>query len=499
MEHILFLTGRLAQPALERVLTAMATGEGAQPFTWEVREIGLQVAALMTADMVRRRVQPPLAAHRVILPGRCRGDVAGLSQHLGVPVQRGPEELKDLPRFFQRAAQPVDLSQQRVQIFAEIVDAPRLTVAAIVERALSLRADGADVIDLGCLPATPFAHLEEAVQALKAEGCSVSVDSQTPDELLRGGRAGADYLLSLNLDTLWIAEEVASTPVLIPREPTDTESLAAAIEQMRQRGRPFLADAILDPIPFGFTASIVRYHALRQRFPEVDIMLGVGNLTELTEADTTGINALLFGMAAELDVRAVLTTQVSLHARSAVREADLARRVMHAAARGSTLPKGLHGGLSPLHERHPYTDTPEEIAATAAQVKDPNFRIQVSPQGLHVYNRDGHRLATDAFTLWPQLGLQADGGHAFYMGVELGRAELAFQLGKRYVQDQPLDWGAALPRRDQNLDAWCAPGSTRSRPAPAAAEPAAAVSAPGTPAPAAPGTTAPTPDNGDDE
>ena len=472
MEHILFLTGRLAQPALERVLTAMATDQGEHPFTWETREIGLQVAALMTADMVRRRMQPPVAAQRVIVPGRCRGDVESLSEHLGLPVQRGPEELKDLPRFFQRAAQPVDLSEQRVQIFAEIVDAPRLSVAAIVERARALRADGADVIDLGGLPATPFPHLEEAIQALKAQGWLVSVDSQTPDELLRGGRAGADYLLSLHLDTLWIADEVPGMPVLIPREPGDAESLARAIEQMQARGRPFLADAILDPIPFGFTASIVRYHALRQRFPEVDIMLGVGNLTELTEADTTGINALLFGMAAELDVRAVLTTQVSRHARSAVREADLARRVMHAAMRGSQLPKGLHGGLAPLHERHPHTDSPEEIAATAAQVKDPNFRIQVSEQGLHVYNRDGLRLATDAFALWPQLGLQDDAGHAFYMGVELARAELAFQLGKRYVQDQPLNWGAALPRRDESLAGWCAPGPTRQPAATPAAAPA---------------------------
>ncbi len=52
-----------------------------------------------------------------------------------MPVQRGPEELKDLPRFFDRAAQPIDLSQHEVAIFAEIVDAPQLTVEAIVERA----------------------------------------------------------------------------------------------------------------------------------------------------------------------------------------------------------------------------------------------------------------------------------------------------------------------------------------------------------------------------
>ena len=106
MEHILFLTGRLAQPQLEKVLAGITDA----PFTHEVREIGLQVAALMTADMIRRRVEAPVRADRIIVPGRCRGDLEALSAHFGLPVQRGPEELKDLPRFFNRAARPVDLS-----------------------------------------------------------------------------------------------------------------------------------------------------------------------------------------------------------------------------------------------------------------------------------------------------------------------------------------------------------------------------------------------------
>ena len=210
MEHILFLTGRLAQPSLERVLANI----DAAPFTWEVRELGLQVAALMTADMIRRRVGLPVVsaassvrgeggdavadagcAHsarrvdRMIVPGRCRGDVDALSQHFGVPVQRGPEEVKDLPRFFNRAAQPITLDEYEVAIFAEIVDAPRLSVEAIVARARLLRADGADVIDLGGLPDTPFDHLVDSVNALKTEGFTVSVDSIDPQELLRGGRA----------------------------------------------------------------------------------------------------------------------------------------------------------------------------------------------------------------------------------------------------------------------------------------------------------------------
>ncbi|HSN33768.1 MAG TPA: dihydropteroate synthase, partial [Ideonella sp.] len=194
------------------------------------------------------------------------------------------------------------------------------------------------------------------------------------------------------------------------------------------------------------------------------IMMGVGNLTELTEADTSGINALLFGIAAELNVAAVLTTQVSAHARRAVREADWARRIMHAARRQRSLPKGLSGALMTVHDKHPFPDTPDEIAATAAQVRDPNFRVQISPEGLHVYNRDGLRLAQDVFALWPRLGLEADAAHAFYMGVELARAEIAWRLGKRYVQDQPLDWGCAAPRAAADLDAWCAPGPTRRKP-----------------------------------
>ena len=465
MQHIVFLTGRLAEPSLRRVLA----GIEAAPFTWEVREIGLQVAGLMTADMIRRRVAAPVVsdadaaprkADRIMVPGRCRGDLDALAAHYGIPVVRGPDELKDLPRHFSRTGKPLDLTAYRVQIFAEIVDAPNLDVATLVERARSYARDGADVIDIGCLPATPFPHLEDSVRALKAEGFRTSVDSLDAGELLRGGRAGCDYLLSLSLETLWIADEVQATPVLIPRTPADEGSLHRAVEAMQKKGRAFLADSILDPIPFGFTRSIVRYQRLRERFPDAPIMLGIGNVTELTEADTSGINALVFGIAAELDASAVLATQVSPHARRAVREADWARRIMHAAKSENTLPKGIAGALMQVHDRHPFPDSPEEIEALARQVRDPNFRVQVSPLGLHAYNRDGLRLERDPFALWPRLGLEDDAAHAFYMGVELARAEIAWQLGKRYAQDQPLDWGAAVEREDARLDAQCAPGTT---------------------------------------
>ncbi|MCW5623780.1 MAG: dihydropteroate synthase [Burkholderiales bacterium] len=455
-EHLLFLTGKLARPSLRRVLESMAP----TPFTWDIHELGLSVAALMTADMIGRRLPDSKGADRVVVPGRCRGDLVALSQRLGVPVVRGPEELADLPRFFGRAAKPRDLSRYETLIFAEIVEASQLDIDAIAARAQSLVADGADVIDLGCLPATPFPHLEEAVQHLRAGGYRVSVDSLDRDELLRGGRAGADYLLSLHEDSLDIADAVASTPVVIPREPGDLVSLQRAMDALDRRGRRYLADPILDPIHFGFTESIARYHALRRARPDAPILMGIGNVTELTHADTMGMNALLFGIASELRIAAVLVVQVSEHARSVVREADQARRIMFAARAEDALPKDIADTLMALHEKRPHPHRSADIDEIAAAVRDPNFRVMLAADGVHVFNRDGHHRGIDPFDFWPRLGLEDDAGHAFYLGVELGRAQIAWQLGKRYTQDEELRWGAALPRAADDLLQQKAAGST---------------------------------------
>lgn len=456
MPHILFLTGKLAEKSLHKVLAGMQPTE----FSYAVQQIGINVAGLMTADLIARRVSDARNADRIVVPGRCRGDLDQLAARYGVPVVRGPEELKDLPEFFGHAGKPVDLSRHDVLIFAEIVDAPHIDIAAILKRAAAYRDDGADVVDLGCLPDTPFPHLEDAIRALREAGHRVSVDSIDPQELLRGGRAGADYLLSLKEDTLWIADEVASVPVLIPSQPHDVESLARAIDHMEQRGRAHFADAILDPIHFGFTDSIVRYAELRKRFPRAPIMMGIGNLTELTDADTTGVNALLMGIISELHITAVLTTEVSPHARSVVRETDVARRMMFAAREADSLPRDFSGDLLALHARKPFPDTSEEIAEIAAAIKDPSFRVQISRDGIHVYNRDGLRCETDPFVLFPHLKLENDAAHAFYMGVELARAQIAFQLGKRYAQDQELDWGAATKAKAEDLNRHAAPGAT---------------------------------------
>jgi dihydropteroate synthase-like protein len=446
-EHILFLTGRLAEKQLRSILAKI------QPeFTYTVHVLGVKVAALMTTEMIARRLTDTFGADRIIIPGRCRGDLLALSEKLAVPVERGPEEVKDLPQYFGKKAQQADLSQYKVKIFAEITDAATITIDEALNRADYYRNNGADVIDIGCLPSTDFPHLETIIQTLKQRGFMVSIDSLDAEDLLRGGKAGADYLLSLHESTLWVADEVSSTPILIPEKHQDLASLDRAIAIMQAKNRLFIVDPILDPIHFGFTDSIVRYHAVRKQHPDVEMMLGVGNITELTHADTAGMNALLLGICSELNINHILATEVSKHASRAIKEADLARRIMYAAKEYDTLPKHINPDLMALHETAPFPYTQSEIKEWAADIKDPSFRIQTSTDGVHIYNRDGFYTALNPFDLYPHLHVENDASHAFYLGVELARAQIAWQLGKRFTQDQALTWGCAADKTEVEFD-----------------------------------------------
>lgn len=447
-ERLLLVTGHLAHARLDRLMRSL----GETPFGWEVCDIGVKVAALMTEAIIMRRLPRPVPADRIIVPGRCRADLGRLSTHLGVPVARGPDELSDLPAYLGHGGRVPDLSRFAIRIFAEIVDASALSVEALLGRAAVMRKSGADVIDVGCLPDTPFPHLEESIEALKAAGHRVSVDSADLAELARGAKAGADYLLSLDESTLEIAQGTAALPILVPSPHGDLDSLVRAAQRAERLGLSFIVDPILDPVHFGFAQSLYRYVEARRRLPQAEMMMGTGNLTELTEADSCGVTAVLVGLCSELDIRNVLTVQVSPHTRRTIEEHDAARRLMFAAREDGALPKGYDSGLLQLHDRAPYPSTVQELAEVAAAVRDANFRIATAEDGIHIFNRDGHHVSRDAFSLFPKLGVGTDAAHAFYLGAELAKAEIAFALGKRYTQDEPLDWGRAVDKQEEAKD-----------------------------------------------
>ncbi|MBL8883987.1 MAG: dihydropteroate synthase [Hyphomicrobium sp.] len=456
-DSILFLTGRLAEARLKSTVTEA----GLAPGTWSVSNLGIKVAALMTEAIVRNRLKGPLEADRVIVPGRARMNLVSLSSHFGVQFERGPDELADLPQYLGRGGKPPDFSKYDLRIFAESVDATALSVEQMLARAAEQRAKGADVIDIGCQPDTAFPHLEDMVAALVKAGFKVSVDSGDVEELRRGAKAGAHYVLSLDETTLDAVTGTKCTPVLVPRPHGDLASLLRAIDLARKRKIPHIADPILDPVHFGFTTSIERYAQLRRARPDVEILMGTGNLTELTEADSQGVTAMLLAICSELHITNVLIVQVSPHTCRTIEEHDAARRLLYRARADSSLPKGYGGnGLISLHDLLPNPMSDAEIAKAAEEIRDNNFRIHKGEKLIHIANRDGHHTATDPFELFSKLGVDADGAHAFYLGYELAKAEIALQLGKRYVQDSPLDWGVAADKKSEDLTRHAPEGAT---------------------------------------
>ena len=165
--------------------------------------------------------------------------------------------------------------------------------------------------------------------------------------------------MSSNLDAI---DGTKCVPILLPRPHGDLNSLLRAIDLCKSKGIPHIADPVLDPINFGFMTSLERYAQLRRARPDVEILMGTGNLTELTDADSGGVTAVLLGICAELKIRNVLIVQVSPHTRRTVEEHDAARRLMYRAREDGNLPKGYGNQLLSLHDVRPFPDTPEQIA-----------------------------------------------------------------------------------------------------------------------------------------
>src|SRR4051812_14940009 len=173
--RILFVTGRLAEFALRRELDGLAPRAG---FAYEVAVLPISVAALMSPRWVARHLDVPQGIDRVILPGHCRGDLAAVREKAGAIVELGPEDLRDLPRSFgQSEARAEGYGAFDIEILAEINHAPRLDRAEILALADRFAREGADRIDLGCVPGGPWAGVGDAVRALRDQGHRVSIDS----------------------------------------------------------------------------------------------------------------------------------------------------------------------------------------------------------------------------------------------------------------------------------------------------------------------------------
>ena len=443
--RVLFVTGKLAEPALRRTLAAMRP-----PFSAEVAVLRITVAALMTTPWIAKFLTVPEGTDLIVLPGLVEGEVGVLAEKFGVPVEKGPKDLRDLPQHFGQAAEAREYGAWDIEILAEINNAPKRTLDDVHREAEYYRASGADLIDVGCTPGVAFPHLATLIRDLRGRGLRVSIDSFDRSEIRTAVEAGAELVLSVNgtnLDVLGDLKGTGARVVAIPDFGAPLASLEPTLDALEGVGIGYLIDPIVEPIGFGFMTSLERYAEAHRRYPEAGLLMGVGNITELTSADSTGVNALLLAICQEVGVKAVLTTEVIPWAHGAVREINIARRLMHYAVSQKTLPKGIDNRLVTVKDARILTYTEQELRELQAEVKDANFRIFADRDTITVLNNALFIRGTEIQEIFDQLGVD-EASHAFYLGKELAKARLAIALGKTYRQEGQLDWGYLTPPED---------------------------------------------------
>ncbi|QDS99337.1 DUF6513 domain-containing protein [Adhaeretor mobilis] len=448
-EHYHFVTGRLAEHALKSIVAPLA---GEVDFDYSVQVLPITVAALMSPPWIAKRLEVPQHTTQVMIPGYCEGDLSSLESASPCPVLVGPRDLRQLPAFFQRPAPPTNYGEYDIEIIAEINNCPRIPLQEILSIAADYAGSGANVIDVGCEPGDPWMDVGEVVRALRDEGHRVSIDSLNPIEIALAVASGAELVLSVNSTNREAAIDWGVEVIATPDVPANLEGLDDTIDFLAKHGTRLRIDPILEPIAFGFANSLGRYLGVRHRYPDAELMMGVGNLTELTEVDSAGVNTLLLGFCQEQNIHSILTTEVINWARSSVRECDLARRLTHHAVSQRVLPKHVDSRLVMLRDSEIVESSPQELEELAASIRDNNYRVFASEGEVHLVGNGIHLHDADPFMVMEQLrqtqsknkeSNKITAGHAFYLGYEMCKALTALTLGKTYRQDEPLDWGFA--------------------------------------------------------
>ena len=478
--RVLLVTGRLA----ENQVRAFA-GEA------DVLVTNVDVAAFITPQMLLDAA--PRGYDLIMIPGAITADFREAERALGAKIRLGPKHAADLGVVLHHIEkEKIELSRtvpacllldgkmreeaqgqvetlesrayaclqirgvkiggsSRMKVLAEVVDATRYSPAALAEKIRYYEEQGADMIDLGIpLDANPDQVIAALKTAKKATNLPLSVDTIRPELILAGLHAGADLLLSLNGSNLPVVGEAVAragvAAVIIPGP--GSISLEENLKTARDRGISIIADPVLDPPLQGLALSLQRYLLFCRDHPDTPLFFGAGNVAELLDADTPGINALLAALGAETGASILFTPEYSSKAAGSVHELALASRMMLLAQKRLAPPKDLGLDLLILKEKRrlPEEAMPEGfMEADEGHDYEPDgagsFRIFLSRGKILAQNGRitvAGRNARDILNTLIERGLVSRLDHAGYLGRELERAQIALCLKKNYVQDEPL-------------------------------------------------------------
>ncbi len=459
----------------------------------------------------------------IILPGMFRGSGRDVERVLGIPTFKGPRDASDLPEVMKEVERGLvlspdipacDLLQNRrkksveeefreaernalsrlgegeylrlrnlliskdlpMRVMAEIVDAPKLSINQIKRIAKYYEESGADIIDIGMVAGRDDSEkIPEIISAVRSvTDLPLSIDSLSPKEIETAIQHGVDMIVSLERSSIEVLSDIARDKicVIIPYDyssryfPSDPLERVRAMEEninlaKRVGIKYVMADLIAHPLQSpGFLKSLIAFYEFARRNPEIQLFVGIGNVSELIDADSQGVNALLVGLASELGASVLLTTEASDKTRGSVWEVAQAVKMAYLAKVKGIFPKDLGMDLLILKEKRRKEfryelDDREIIEASSPERirydKAGFFRIWIDQDERCIYAMHFRwenseepdavirgRKARDIYFEALRRGLVADPTHAAYLGKELEKAEIALKLRKSYVQDAPL-------------------------------------------------------------
>ena len=219
---------------------------------------------------------------------------------------------------------------------------------------------------------------------------------------------------------------------------------------------------ILDPC--NVLESFIAFKEFAARNPTVPLFVGVSNVTELMDADSVGINALLARLSSEVDACMLLATEKSDKAKGTISEEATAAKMMFLAKKRGSVPKDLGIDLLVLKDKRnreqPYEKALEQKTCVL-QNKNPEKIAELDKAGsFRIFvDRQEQSLVAEHFNwadapapnlivkgktaeqVYEQIvgsGLVSRLDHAAYLGSELAKAEIALRTGKEYIQDKKM-------------------------------------------------------------
>jgi len=485
--NILVVTGKLASNTVKASVRNMA----------DVLVLDIEVAAFTTPSLLGRSLSSK-KYDLILVPGLASGDYFGLEKEIGIPIRLGPKHAVDLGfvleladkfnfsskvpacelliekkrynafhrvnELEENADSPLTLRKvkiggnSRMKIMAEIVDAGSMNESELTNRIIYFIECGADIIDLGISLDTSRSEVRTAVETARSiTNAPLSIDTLDPESINTAIEAGIDIVLSLNSKNIPLVNlSMDTAAVIIPDRTDDLESLFKNMESARILGiKNIIADPVLDPAGHGLTNSLNRFYEFRKRDRTTPLFFGVGNVTELIDADSIGVHSILSSIAMELEASILFTPEFSHKAHDSVNELKTASIMMMLSRDRKSAPKDLGVDMLVMKEkrRREFGSMPGSFIEAKGSEKwhlDPAgcFKIEITGDEIHngklypgkIVARNNNNSITgstarDILDTIIEHGLISRLDHAAYLGRELMKAEIALKIKRSYSQD----------------------------------------------------------------